>query len=189
MEEIKVGMKAPDFSLEDFRGHRFALSDYQGRNKVMLVMFRGFGCRNSPWHLDSLRNDYPKFRDSNAVVAAVGQHSQGEFANMWKTFSLPFFGLPDDRGKVAQLYHQKVLVEKLGRLPAIFIVDPLGFVADAHYCSDIFDFPANEKLLPILEDKYLPLSPSPAPAYSRDDSPAPHPLIPAEARVVPAAGA
>ncbi|MDD5224861.1 MAG: redoxin domain-containing protein [bacterium] len=187
MEEITVGMKAPDFSLNDFRGNPFTLSDHQGRNKVMLVLLRGFGCRNSQWHLDSLRNDYLKFRGSNAVVAAVGQHSRGEFSNIWKTFSLPFLGLPDDRGKVAQLYRQKVVFEKLGRLPAIFIVDPLGFVSYAHYCADIFDFPTNEKLLPILADKYLPLPPSPAPAYSRDDSPVQYPLI--QGRAAPAGGA
>ncbi|MDD5222431.1 MAG: redoxin domain-containing protein [bacterium] len=171
MEEIRVGMKAPDFSLEDFRGNRFVLSGYQGRSKVMLVLLRGFACRNSQWYLDGLRNDYPKFRNLNTIVAAVGQHSKREFANIWKTFALPIIGLPDDRGKVAQLYGQKVLFEKLGRLPALFIIDPIGFISYAHYCGDIFDYPHQEKLFSILADKYLPAPVSPDLAPSRNESP------------------
>ena len=83
-------------------------------------------------------------------MAAIGQHSKVEFFNMWKVKDLPFVGLPDEKEKVAKLYHQRVIFEKRGRLPALFLVDKYGSIAFAHYCSNMYDIPANDKLLQVL---------------------------------------
>ena len=41
MPKVEVNIKAPDFELTDHTGSRIRLSDYRGRN-VLLVFNRGF---------------------------------------------------------------------------------------------------------------------------------------------------
>lgn len=36
---IKVGQKAPDFSLQATMGDKFTLSDYRGKKNVLLLFF------------------------------------------------------------------------------------------------------------------------------------------------------
>jgi peroxiredoxin Q/BCP len=150
VEDILVGSKAPDFSLEDFRGRRFSLSDYRGGKSIVLILLRGFNCRHTQWHLENLKRDCQGFQDLNAEVVAVGQHSRGEFACFWEKERLPFIGLPDVNEKVAKLYRQKIVFQKLGRLPAIFIINRSGYVVYANYCPDVHSIPGNEILLRIL---------------------------------------
>lgn len=43
MSDITAGMKAPDFTLNDFQGREVKLSGYLGKKIVVLVLLRGFG--------------------------------------------------------------------------------------------------------------------------------------------------
>ncbi len=42
MPKVEINTPAPDFSLEDFRGETFTLSEMQGKSNVLLVFNRGF---------------------------------------------------------------------------------------------------------------------------------------------------
>jgi peroxiredoxin len=42
MAKVQINARAPDFTLEDFRGQRVRLSGYQGDKHVVLVFNRGF---------------------------------------------------------------------------------------------------------------------------------------------------
>ena len=42
MAQIQVNTPAPDFALADFRGKVFRLSDFRGRENVLVVFNRGF---------------------------------------------------------------------------------------------------------------------------------------------------
>jgi len=41
LERVKVGDKAPDFTLENRDGTRISLSDFAGKKNVVLVFYRG----------------------------------------------------------------------------------------------------------------------------------------------------
>jgi cytochrome oxidase Cu insertion factor (SCO1/SenC/PrrC family) len=41
LNRVKVGDKAPDFTLEDMHGSNVSLSDFLGRKNVVLVFYRG----------------------------------------------------------------------------------------------------------------------------------------------------
>ncbi len=41
LERVRVGDKAPDFTLENMEGKRVSLSDYRGKKNVVLVFYRG----------------------------------------------------------------------------------------------------------------------------------------------------
>lgn len=42
MPSVSVNQKAPDFTLLDYEGAQFRLSDYRGKKNVLLVLNRGF---------------------------------------------------------------------------------------------------------------------------------------------------
>jgi peroxiredoxin len=42
MKRVEIETIAPDFMLEDFRGHPVRLSDFRGEKRVVLVFNRGF---------------------------------------------------------------------------------------------------------------------------------------------------
>ena len=42
MPKVAINTLAPDFSLEDFMGDLFTLSELRGKSNVMLVFNRGF---------------------------------------------------------------------------------------------------------------------------------------------------
>lgn len=42
MAQVELNTAAPDFALADFKGNLVRLSDYKGKNNVMLVLNRGF---------------------------------------------------------------------------------------------------------------------------------------------------
>lgn len=42
MPRVALNATAPDFALEDFRGQQVHLSDFRGKNNVLLVFNRGF---------------------------------------------------------------------------------------------------------------------------------------------------
>jgi cytochrome oxidase Cu insertion factor (SCO1/SenC/PrrC family) len=39
---VGVGEKAPDFALQDHRGHKTTLSESRGKSPVVLVFYRGY---------------------------------------------------------------------------------------------------------------------------------------------------
>jgi len=42
MPKVKINTPAPDFSLDDFRGEEFILSELCGKSNLLLVFNRGF---------------------------------------------------------------------------------------------------------------------------------------------------
>jgi peroxiredoxin len=42
MSKVSINASAPDFTLEDYRGNSITLSDYKGKQNVLLVFNRGF---------------------------------------------------------------------------------------------------------------------------------------------------
>ncbi len=42
MGNIAINQKAPDFEIEDYKGNKFKLSDFRGKNNVLIVLNRGF---------------------------------------------------------------------------------------------------------------------------------------------------
>ena len=70
---------------------------------------------------------------------------------------MPFIGLPDLQSRVAQQYDQEVNLFKLGRMPAMFVIDLDGKIRFLHYGKSMSDIPFNKAVLDILEQiKKLP---------------------------------
>ena len=98
-----------------------------------------------------LRQDYAEFVDRDAEVVAVGPDSAEAFRRFWAEQSLPFVGLADPDHVVATLYEQEVSVLKLGRMPALVVVDRAGRAAFRHYARSMSDIPSSATVLAELD--------------------------------------
>ncbi len=94
-----------------------------------------------------MRQDYAQFQALGAEIIAVGPDSPPAFRAYWQENDLPFHGCADVKSRVASRFHQEVNLLKLGRMPALFIIDAAGLVRYHHYGESMSDIPANEEVL------------------------------------------
>jgi peroxiredoxin len=99
-----------------------------------------------------LRQDYQKFVDREAEVVVVGPDGAQAFQNYWQKEKLPFVGLADPTHTVAQRYGQEVSLLRLGRMPALMVIDKAGQVRYAHYGGGMSDIPPNAEILGVLDE-------------------------------------
>lgn len=64
---------------------------------------------------------------------------------------MPFIGLSDIKSRNAEKYYQEVNLIKLGRMPAVFIIDPEGIIRYVHYGHSMKDIPENSELVTFLQ--------------------------------------
>jgi peroxiredoxin Q/BCP len=98
-----------------------------------------------------LRQDYQEFVRREAEVIVVGPEDRSAFEQYWRKEQLPFIGVPDPSHTVANTYGQQVKLLKLGRLPALILIDKTGQVCYQHYGQAMHDIPANNELLSVLD--------------------------------------
>ena len=98
-----------------------------------------------------LRQDYEQFVQKDAAIVVIGPEDAAAFAAYWEREELPFIGLPDPDHTVADRYGQEVKWLKLGRVPALMIIDKQGIVRYAHYGDSMRDIPANADVLAQLD--------------------------------------
>ena len=98
-----------------------------------------------------LRDDYHLFTSRNAEILVVGPEKKDAFAQYFEENDLPFTGLPDPSHTVLKLFGQEVKLFKMGRMPAMLIVDPQGQIRFVHYGHEMSDIPPNEDVLAALD--------------------------------------
>ncbi len=98
-----------------------------------------------------MRQDYAEFTRRGAEVIAVGPEGPDEFRRYWAEHQIPFVGLADPKHSVADAYEQEVSLLKLGRMPALVVVDAKGDIQYRHYASWMSDIPENSDVLGVLD--------------------------------------
>lgn len=84
-------------------------------------------------------------------MLAVGPDGPHAFKQYWEENNLPFPGLADLRSRVADRYAQEVNLFKLGRMPALFVVDKEGVIRYEHYGDSMSDIPSNAEVFAVLD--------------------------------------
>ncbi len=125
--KVKVGDKAPDFTLPDQSGIRVSLRDFIGRKIIVLYFYPRDFSRGCTAEACAFRDSYDVFVESGAQVIGVSSQSvdsHSEFAILNK---LPFVLLSDEDGKVRELYGAS---STLGLLPGrvTYVIDKQGIV-------------------------------------------------------------
>lgn len=150
-KKLTENITAPDFELQDTQERIIKLSDFRAKQHVVLVLNRGFVCPFCRRHLGQLRKDYQQFTTRGAEILALGPDGTNAFRHFWDDNQMPFIGLSDVKSKVADLYYQEVNLLKLGRMPALFVIDRKGLVRYLHYGEAMQDTAKNAEVLAILD--------------------------------------
>ena len=99
-----------------------------------------------------MRQQYDQFKARGAEIIVVGPDNPSAIAKFWQEHDIPFIGLPDPDGRVLRLYGQEVNPLKLGRMPALVVVDQQGVVRFVHYADSMADIPTNQQVLNVLDE-------------------------------------
>ena len=102
-----------------------------------------------------LRLDYKKFVERATEVVVIGPEDEKVFDYHWKRGEYPFVGIPDPEHKIADLYNQRFNLLKMGRMPALLLIDKCGYVRFQHHGDSMRDI-VDSKFVFNLLDKINP---------------------------------
>ena len=151
MAQVQIDTPAPDFTLDDYKGNPVSLSDFKGKQHVLLVFNRGFMWPFCQAHMAQLRQDNDKFVERETAVIVLGPEDANKFTAYFTEKSLPFIGLPDPEHSVLKLYGQQVKLFKFGRMPAQVLIDKAGVARFIHYGHDMQDIPPTDEMLALID--------------------------------------
>jgi len=131
-EGVKVGDKAPDFTLTDIHGKQHKLSDYTAEGKIVVLEWFNPDCpfiKKFHYAHDTMRTTYASFEGKPVEFLAInsasapGKQGWGEERNLEaeKQYGIKYPILLDKDGSVGHAFGAK-------RTPHIFIVDAQGVV-------------------------------------------------------------
>lgn len=157
---LKIGAKAPEFSLPDQNGKVHKLTDYKG--KWLLLYFypkdNTSGCIKEAC---AVRDAFPNFKKLKIKVLGVSVDSVKSHAGFAKKYDLPFTLLADEKKEVVSKYgvwgKKKFMGrEYMGTFRMSFLIEPRGRIVKIYEKVEP-DTHAEEVLLDIkqIRQKYL----------------------------------
>jgi peroxiredoxin Q/BCP len=154
---VKVGDKAPDFTLPSQIGDNVTLSEYFGKKNVVLYFYpmdESPGCTKEAC---TFRDSYEELTSLDAEVLGVSAQSIESHKSFATHYGLPFLLLSDADNKVRKLYG---VHSTMGIIPGrvTFIIDKQGVVR--HVFSSQSQAPrhveeAKETLMELRKEKTL----------------------------------
>ncbi len=131
--ELKVGDKAPAFSLKDTNGKTVKLSDFKGKKVVLYFYPRDMtpGCTKEAC---GFRDDYAVLRKRGVEVVGVSADNQASHQKFTEAYSLPFTLLSDPDHSVMDAYgawgEKNMYGKKItGVLRSTVLIDEAGKIA------------------------------------------------------------
>lgn len=124
---IRVGDKAPDFTLPSQSGEQVRLRDRIGQRVVVLYFYPKDNTRGCTAEACAFRDSHEVFAEAGAEVIGVSSDSVGKHAAFAGQYSLPFTLLADAGGKVRKAYG---VPAALGFIPGrvTYVIDRDGTV-------------------------------------------------------------
>ncbi len=125
--QVKVGDKAPDFTLPSQMGDNVTLSEFFGKKNVVLYFYpkdESIGCTKEAC---SFRDSYEELTSLGAEVIGVSSQSVSSHKSFATHYGLPFLLLSDEGSVVRKLYG---VHSSMGLIPGrvTYIIDKAGIV-------------------------------------------------------------
>lgn len=127
---LEIGMKAPEFTLNDSDGNTVSLSDFQGK-KIVLYFYLKDNTPGCTRQACAFAAAYEGFKAKDAVVIGISKDSVASHQKFVKMYDLPFILLSDPELQAIQAYgvwQEKKLYGKvsMGVVRSTFIIDEQG---------------------------------------------------------------
>lgn len=154
--KIETGMWAPDFSLFDTDKKKISLSDFKGKN-VLLLFFPQAFTSTCTKELCTVRDDIGRYSNVNAQVIGISVDSVFTLKKYKEDQQYNFPFLSDFNKEVSTLYgclyNEWILEMKGVSMRAAFIIDKKGMVSYTEVlekAGDLPDFKAINEALDLL---------------------------------------
>jgi peroxiredoxin Q/BCP len=127
MPNLQIGDRAPLFSATAHDGSTVNLSDFLGKQGLVLFFYPKDGTPVCTKEVCSFRDAYGKFTDAGVAVVGVSSDSATKHQSFAKQHQLPFPLISDSDGSLQRLFG---VSKKLGLIPGrmTFVIDKDGIV-------------------------------------------------------------
>lgn len=98
------GMKAPDFTLQNYQGKSFKLSSFKEKSPVVIYFYPKAGTPGCTKQACGIRDDLNKFKDKNIIVLGISIDSKQNIKRFVHENNLNFPLLSDNKKIVAEKY-------------------------------------------------------------------------------------
>jgi len=124
---MKVGEKAPDFTLKDLNGESWSLHDHAGK-MVVLLFYPGDNTPVCTAQMCSVRDNWSQYQATGAEVVGISTDSDQSHKSFADKYNLTLNLLADEKGEVVEKYAMKSWLP--GRSArGVVVVDKQGSVA------------------------------------------------------------
>ena len=125
MVKVKIGDKAPDFTLKSNKGESVTLSGFLGKKNVVLFFYPMDESPVCSGEAEAFRDDYEAFNDLGAEVMGISSQSVESHMEFARHRKLPYILLSDTDNRVRKLYGISSL---LGVVPGrvTYVIDKEG---------------------------------------------------------------
>lgn len=145
---LDIGAKAPDFALAGSNGDTVRLTDFAGKNNVVLIFYPGDETPGCTKQLCAVRDDYASFQAKGIKVFGVNPADAVSHIKFIKNHGFQFPLLIDEGQKVAKLYG-------CDGLPSVkrtvYAIDKKGMIAFAKS-----GMPSDDEILKAIPGDTLP---------------------------------
>lgn len=129
---LEVGMKAPEFTLNNQNGQQVSLSDFIGK-KVVLYFYSKDNTSGCTKQACGFAENYPLYEEKNAVVIGISKDSVTSHKRFADKYELPFELLSDPELEVIQAYDvwkEKNMYGKkvMGVVRTTYIINEKGII-------------------------------------------------------------
>lgn len=127
---LKVGEKAPGFTLPDQDGNLISLSDFLGK-KVVLYFYPKDNTPGCSRQAVAFKNTYEEFKSSDVIVIGISKDAQSSHKRFMEKYELPFILLSDTNIETIKKYdvwQEKKLYGKtsFGVVRSTYVIDEKG---------------------------------------------------------------
>jgi len=126
-DDIRIGSKAPDFTLPSQTGEMVSLADFLDRKPVVLFFYPKDDTPGCTREACAFRDDHEGFSKLDAEVLGISSDSVESHRSFANKHRLPFTLLSDEGGKVRKLYG---VSNTLGLFPGrvTYVIDEKGVI-------------------------------------------------------------
>ncbi|MFR4163510.1 MAG: thioredoxin-dependent thiol peroxidase [Paraclostridium sordellii] len=129
---LEIGVKAPEFKLQDKYGNLVSLSDFKNK-KVVLYFYPKDSTPGCTKQACSFRDNYENFKSKDVVVIGISKDSVKSHERFAQKNELPFILLSDpelETIKAYDVWKEKKLYGKIGFgvVRTTYIIDENGFI-------------------------------------------------------------
>ena len=129
---LEIGMKAPDFTLNDKDGNAVSLSDFSGK-KIVLYFYPKDNTPGCTRQACAFAAAYEGFKAKDVVVIGISKDSVTSHQKFAQKYNLPFILLSDPELQAIDVYgvwQEKKLYGKvsMGVVRTTFLIDENGLI-------------------------------------------------------------